>query len=167
MNDQTPTTGETPGRERTSPTERASTPAPAATGSPGAARRGPDMGKHLTLLGALHLAAGAVLLAVALFVFVAVAGGGLISRDPDAIAIATLVGITVATFLSLLALPGLAAGWGLLKRRWWSRILALIIGAVNLLNVPFGTALGVYTIWVLMQDETVVLLEGERPEGGT
>lgn len=153
MEDETSTTARTPTTTR---------PASPSTGD----RRGPDMEKHVTLLGALHLAAGAVLLAVALFMFVAVAGGGLISRDPDAIAITTLVGITVATFLSFLALPGLAAGWGLLKRRWWSRILALIIGAVNLLNVPFGTALGVYTIWVLMQDETVVLLESEGPEGG-
>lgn len=119
----------------------------------------PDMEKHLVLLAALHLASGVVLLAVAVFVFVVVPGGGLVSRDPDAIAITTLVGISVATFLSLLALPGLAAGWGLLKRRRWSRVVALVVGAVNLMNVPFGTALGVYTIWVLMQDEAVALLD--------
>ena len=129
------------------------------TPPPPVVRREPDMGKHLTLLAALHLATAAVLLAIALFVFVVVTASGLVSRDPDAIAITTVVGISVATFLTLLALPGLVAGWGLLKRRWWSRILAMIVGAMNLLNIPFGTALGIYTIWVLMQDDAVARLE--------
>lgn len=148
----------TNGEESTTKAEEATRAGPSAT-PPRVARRGPDMEKHVTLLAALHLATAAVLLAIALFVFVTVTAGGLVSRDPDAMAITTLVGVSVATFLSLLALPGLAAGWGLLKRRRWSRILALIVGAMNLLNVPFGTALGVYTIWVLMQDEAVAILE--------
>jgi len=45
---------------------------------------------------------------------------------------------------------GLAAGWGLLQRRTWARMLALILGCINLIRVPFGTALGIYTLWVLL-----------------
>lgn len=136
-----------------------------ATRTPGAPAGGMAMDKHLTLLGALHLGIAAVLLCVALVVFVVVVGGGVLSREADAIAITMLIGTTVGTFLFLLALPGLLAGWGLLKRRRWSRILALVVGAVNLVNIPLGTALGVYTIWVLMQDEAIALLEGRAASG--
>ena len=45
---------------------------------------------------------------------------------------------------------GLVAGWGLLQREPWARTLAIVMGCVHLLNVPFGTALGVYTLWVLL-----------------
>jgi len=57
----------------------------------------------------------------------------------------------------LLAKAALAflAGWGLLQREKWARVLALVIGFVSLFtNIPIGTALGVYTIWVLMSTES-------------
>ena len=44
----------------------------------------------------------------------------------------------------------LAAGIGLLMREGWGRILALVMGCVSLLSLPFGTAIGIYTLWVLM-----------------
>ena len=45
---------------------------------------------------------------------------------------------------------GIVAGWGLLDRQPWSRGLALVLGFVNLIHIPFGTALGIYTLWVLL-----------------
>lgn len=51
--------------------------------------------------------------------------------------------------LSVTAVIGLAAGWGLLDRRPWARMLAIVIGCLSLLSFPFGTALGIYTLWVL------------------
>lgn len=58
---------------------------------------------------------------------------------------------------ALLGLSGLgiAAGVGLMKHEVWARTLALILAFVALFtNVPFGTALGVYTMWVLMSHES-------------
>jgi zinc-ribbon domain len=49
---------------------------------------------------------------------------------------------------------GLAAGWGLLQREGWARILAIVIGVLNLFDPPFGTALGIYTLWVLLPSES-------------
>jgi len=46
------------------------------------------------------------------------------------------------------------AGWGLLQRAPWARLLALILAFLALFNVPFGTAIGVYTLWVLLPDES-------------
>jgi len=48
------------------------------------------------------------------------------------------------------AAVGLIAGWGLLERQPWARTLAIVLGAFSLLDVPFGTALGIYTLWVLL-----------------
>ena len=46
------------------------------------------------------------------------------------------------------------AGWGLLHREPWARILALVGAFIGLLNLPLGTALGIYTIWVLLPAES-------------
>jgi hypothetical protein len=45
---------------------------------------------------------------------------------------------------------GIIAGWGLLERQSWARVLALVLGFLSLIHMPFGTAIGVYTLWVLL-----------------
>jgi hypothetical protein len=45
---------------------------------------------------------------------------------------------------------GLLVGIGLLRRERWARPLALVVGILMLLKIPFGTALGIYTLWVLL-----------------
>lgn len=57
---------------------------------------------------------------------------------------------TVGIWLLIKALAGFAAGWGLLQREPWARPLTLVLGFVELFHVPFGTALGIYTLWVLL-----------------
>jgi len=115
------------------------------------------MKKHITILGALYIACGCLQVLIALIIFTLVVGGGVLSCDEEAIAITSAVGSTIASFLVLLAAPGIIGGIGLLKWRRWSRILVLILGCLNLFNIPLGTALGIYTIWVLMDDETIEL----------
>jgi hypothetical protein len=48
------------------------------------------------------------------------------------------------------AVVGIVAGWGLLERQPWARMLAIVLGCFSLLDMPFGTALGIYTLWVLL-----------------
>jgi len=45
---------------------------------------------------------------------------------------------------------GVLAGWGLMARRPWARVLAIVLACLSLLHVPLGTALGIYTLWVLV-----------------
>ena len=52
------------------------------------------------------------------------------------------------------AVPGIVAGIGLLKFRPWARILTIVLSALNLFNVPIGTAVGVYGLWTLLNSET-------------
>src|SRR5690349_5890427 len=56
----------------------------------------------------------------------------------------------MSIFLLCKAAAGLAAGIGLLQRAEWSRMLAIVLGCLSLINAPFGTAIGVYTLWVLL-----------------
>jgi len=56
----------------------------------------------------------------------------------------------IGWLLLIRAVAGLAAGIGLIQRQPWARMLALIIGFISLPSIPIGTALGIYTIWVLL-----------------
>ena len=56
----------------------------------------------------------------------------------------------IAVVLMVKSAVGMAAGLGLLQRQDWGRILAIVLGVISLINIPFGTALGVYTLWVLL-----------------
>ena len=55
----------------------------------------------------------------------------------------------IGVALLLKSAVGIAAGLGILQREAWGRVLAIVLGVISLLSVPFGTALGVYTLWVL------------------
>jgi hypothetical protein len=63
-------------------------------------------------------------------------------------------------FLAALSAPGIAAGIGLLKRKSWGRFLAMVVGVLGLLNFPVGTLIGVYMLWVLMQDSAAEYFGG-------
>ena len=112
------------------------------------------MRTHLTILAAIYIALGSIGGLIALIVFVSVAGGGLISGDPQAIAITSGVGATIAVCFAVIAAPAIIAGVGLYKRRPWARLVALVLGCLLLLAIPFGTLIGIYTIWVLTRPET-------------
>jgi hypothetical protein len=49
---------------------------------------------------------------------------------------------------------GFLAGWGLFRRESWARPVALVLAFISLFNIPFGTAIGVYTLWVLLPMES-------------
>jgi len=115
------------------------------------------MEKHVTLVAVLNIGLGALGVFAALLVFFILTGSGIISGDPDAFLITTIIGTAVGVFLLIISLPGIIAAAGLLRFRPWARILMLIIAFLNLLHIPLGTALGIYTLWVLMQDETIKL----------
>ena len=67
-----------------------------------------------------------------------------------------LLGIlhVLAAVSALLGLLGILVGWGLLTRQPWARVVAIVFGCIALVHIPFGTALGVYTLWVLLPAES-------------
>ena len=61
---------------------------------------------------------------------------------------------SLGIFLGLFGVLHLVLAWGLFERQPWARILGLVLGILALLRVPFGTALGIYTLWVLAPEES-------------
>jgi len=119
--------------------------------------KGREMEKHVTLVAALNIGFGVMGLLVACLAFVVIAGAGAISGDPQTMAITSVVAATIAVFFITLSVPEIVGGIGLLKHRGWARILVLIIAVLELFQIPFGTVVGIYTIWVLLNDETAKL----------
>lgn len=52
-----------------------------------------------------------------------------------------------------------AAGWGLLQHAQWGRIVAIIAAIVSLIKFPFGTAMGIWTLVVLLGYRNATLYE--------
>ena len=121
-----------------------------------------QLDQHVTILGWLYIVYHALGLVIGGFVFVLLAGIGVVSGDMEALGVLGLVGLFVALLMAALSLPGLLAGYGLLKRANWGRILAIIIGILNLPSFPLGTALGVYALYVLFQTEAEAYFTGVR-----
>jgi hypothetical protein len=85
---------------------------------------------------------------------------GVSEQNPDAaVAVPVLGGIGgIIMILALVfSLPGLIGGIGLLKLAPWSRVFMIVISAIELIHIPFGTALGIYGIWALTKPETQAL----------
>ncbi len=124
-----------------------------------------DMHQHVTILGWLHIVANALLLLLGLcgLLFFVVIGFA-VAVDGDAVALPILgtVGLVSVLFFAVLALPGILAGYGLLKGQRWGQILAIVVGFLELFNFPLGTALGIYTLFVLLQNAADPYFKGEE-----
>jgi hypothetical protein len=57
-------------------------------------------------------------------------------------------------------LLGVLAGWGLMERQSWARVLAIVLGILTLFHFPLGTGLGIYTLWVLLPADSAREYEG-------
>jgi len=115
------------------------------------------METNVKILGWLHIIfgiLGAIIGALVLFVLL---GTGLITGDREAMAILALVGTLVAVVLSLISLPGIITGVGLINFRSWARVLALVFALINVLNFPLGTILAIYTFVSLLNSDTAEL----------
>lgn len=67
----------------------------------------------------------------------------------------------LSIFLLCKAAAGVVAGIGLLQRAEWSRMLAIVLGCISLISMPFGTALGIYTLWVLLSPNAELEFRGQ------
>lgn len=111
-----------------------------------------DLSVHIPVVAWLMIVGHALLLCAGAFVLALLGGVGLAVREDLAAPILFTVGGLVALFLGVLALPGLAAGVGLLLRQGWARFLAIVVAILGLINFPLGTLIGLYSAWVLFQD---------------
>jgi hypothetical protein len=133
---------------------------------------GTELRDHVKILGILNIVMGGLTALAGLTVLVAMGGIaavlGIISQDGSggdlegarvAAPILGLIGSLIGIFLLAISLPSIVGGWGLLKYKSWSRVLMIIVSGIHLLHVPLGTALGIYGLWVLLNEQTRQLLE--------
>jgi ABC-type anion transport system duplicated permease subunit len=116
--------------------------------------------EHVRLVGILWLAlsalnalAGLVLLIVATELIPHIEQSGQAGREFPAQFLTTFLGV-IGVAVLVKAAAGFFAGYGLLQREPWARTLTLVLSFLALFNVPFGTALGIYSLWVLFPSES-------------
>jgi hypothetical protein len=59
--------------------------------------------------------------------------------------------LIIAVIILLTAVLNGATAYGLLARKSWGRILAIIVSIVSLLSIPFGTILGGFALYFLLR----------------
>jgi len=122
---------------------------------------------HVKVLAILYIVFGVMgtLTGLGIMVLLGAIGVAGAAADPDAWMALPILGITgtaLAAFLLFLSLPGVIAGIGLLKYRPWARILTIVLSALNLMNFPFGTLIGIYGLWVMLSDQGARLFAAPR-----
>jgi len=117
--------------------------------------------RHAHLLGILWFALAAFNTLAGLFLFIL--GTTLfphlreMNKVPPDVPVGFLTAFFTTLGLILLAQAacGFFIGWGLPQSAPWARNLALVLAFISLFtNIPLGTALGVYTMWVLLPSES-------------
>lgn len=120
--------------------------------------------QHVTILGWLHIAGNLFFVVIGVFIYFFLTTIGVVTGDEQATVILGMVGTFVGALLVLLGLPGIIAGIGLLVHKAWARYLAIVLAVLNLLNAPVGTVIGIYALWVLMQDDAAMFFDSDvRP----
>lgn len=109
---------------------------------------------HRRILGIVFVVLNVMTLLVSLgfgafVLFIGQLGMQDVGADERTLMTVVLLGVTGCFLVT--ALPGLITGVGLLKRRPWSRTLALVMGILAIPNFPLGTALGIYALWFYTQ----------------
>lgn len=129
------------------------------------------MTTHVKVLGWLFIVFGVfyVMLAFGMSAVLGLVASFVASQgDPDSAMGATILGLTGGAFFIFwlcVGIPGILAGYGLLTFKPWARILAIVLSAIRLINIPIGTVLGVYGLWVLLNKETETLFARNAPLG--
>jgi hypothetical protein len=126
--------------------------------------------RHVRLLGILAGLWGALAMLVGVSMLLESGGALVIWVNPDRAAVRFAAGLTAAV---LAAVGVFALLWGgahvwagllLRHRRAAGRLLTLGLAVVNLLVFPFGTAFGVYALWVLLTGDGRRLFMGTTSE---
>jgi hypothetical protein len=126
---------------------------------------GSKMKKHVTVVGAIHIGFGILGLIAAIAVFVALRfARGFVDNEEVPTMVLGFLSVSLPLLIGFMSTLGLVGGLGLLSYQPWARYLVIVVAALGCLNIPIGTLKGVYSLWVLLQDETVKLFDLSKPQ---
>jgi|SRR5437867_4997202 len=119
------------------------------------------MASHVEFLGVLFIIWGSLTTIVGLSTLALGIGAVALIRSASAGGAGgqLAAGLTAAAFTTLAVIAIL---WGLIhvwvgvpvrRHQPWARLVALMLGSVDLLLLPYGTALGIYALWVMLNEE--------------
>lgn len=118
------------------------------------------MKKHVTIVAVLHIVFGLIGLIAAVAIFFAVGfAKSFVEGEEVPAMVLSFVSITLPLIIGFMSTLGLIGGIGLLSFQSWARYLVIVVAALGCLNIPIGTLKGVYSLWVLFQNETIRLFE--------
>jgi hypothetical protein len=124
----------------------------------------PKLDQHLSILGVLWIVRGVMrILMAGWFGLFGARWIGAFAESmsdrlpafPHAFPLARLIetGIMFGSVPTVvIGVASIVAGWGLLERVPWARMLTVVLAFLALLRLPFGTALGIYTLLVLFPE---------------
>lgn len=121
---------------------------------------------HLDVLGWLYALGGVLGVCTGISLVVLAGGtffahGAIGGTSATAASVVWTLGLSALVFLAGGAVM-VGVGRAVLARRSGGRPAALWTGAVTLFLLPFGTALGIYTFWTLLNDDARLAF-GRRP----
>ena len=122
------------------------------------------MNTHIKVTGFLHLGLGLLSLCgglggvILIGAFGALGGAAALAEGGAGAGLLTsgIFGVFLMIILASLlitSLPGILAGWGLLRNKAWAPAVAVVISIFHVANFPFGSALAVYTWWTLLSKD--------------
>jgi len=114
-----------------------------------------DFGTHLAVVGWLQIVNSLLGIVAGAFAATLILGVGVVTEDAVALRLMAVTAASIGGLLFVLGVPGLVAGIGLLRRAPWSRTMALVLSAFELVLFPIGTVLAAYTVFVLSHQAAI------------
>ena len=115
---------------------------------------------HVDLVGVLFIIWGLLTalvglstLALGIGAVALIASGAASQGEQFAAGITAAAFITLALIAILWGVAHISVGVPLRRRRHWSRVAAMVLGSLDLVLLPYGTALGCYALWTLLSEE--------------
>lgn len=114
------------------------------------------MRKEIELLGAFHIALSILYIFISAAIFAVLLTKGFFYNSEIRSTQSYMICAVIGTFFLIFALCDIIAAAGVMRKKPWSEMLMLILGCLNLVLVPLGTALGIYTIHIIMHGDKSV-----------
>jgi len=120
------------------------------------------MRKDTILLGALHIAHSILYILISTAIYAVLLSNNFFNTQSGFPDKQYVIGAVVGAFLFLFAVSGIIASVGLIKSQPWSQMMILILGCLDLVFIPLGTVLGIYTIYVFIHNEITTRAAPDR-----